>query len=126
IVPPGATLQESLENLGMTQRELALRTGLSKKTINQIIQGHEPITYETAQRLERVTEVPASMWNNLEATYRGRLAREQEKEQLAQRSAWLKGFPVKELIAFGAIEKLPDKASLISAVLTFFGVNSPD
>src|SRR5689334_1719752 len=83
LVHPGATLQEALDNAGMTQAELALRAGLSKKTVNQIIQGHEPITYETAERLERVTGVPASLWNNLEAIYRGRLARLKERDRLA-------------------------------------------
>ena len=28
-VPPGATLQETIDSLGMTQRELAVRTGLT-------------------------------------------------------------------------------------------------
>jgi len=126
IVPPGATLQEAIDNLGMSQGELALRTGLSKKTINQIIPGHEPITYETAERLERVTGVPASLWNNLEATYRGRLAREKEREQLARARDWLRGFPLKDLIRCRAIEEQADGVSCVRAALTFFGVNSPE
>src|SRR5437588_12935347 len=109
IVPPGSTLQEALDNLGMSQAELALRTGLSKKTVNQIIQGHEPISYETAERLERVTGVQASLWNNLEAIYRGRLARFKERERLAQGGQWLKGIPVKELVRRRAIEEQTDE-----------------
>jgi HTH-type transcriptional regulator/antitoxin HigA len=125
IIPPGASLQEAIDNLGMSQADLALRTGLSKKTINQIIQGHEPISYETAERLERVTGVPASLWNNLEATYRGRLARQKEREQLARAGDWLRGFPIKELIERGVIQE-PDDGNLAQATLTFFGVNSPE
>jgi HTH-type transcriptional regulator / antitoxin HigA len=124
VVPPGATLQEALDNLGMSQADLALRTGLSKKTINQIIQGHEPISYETAERLERVTGVPASLWNNLEAIYRGRLARQKEREQLARAGDWLRGFPIKELLERRVIED-DDAVSLARNTLTFFGVNSP-
>src|SRR2546421_478946 len=118
IVPPGATLQEALDNLAMSQAELALRTGLSKKTVNQIIGGHEPITYETAERLERVTGVPASLWNNLESTYRGRLARLKERERLAQDREWLKGIPVKELVQRGVIEEQADEVGWVRAVLT--------
>jgi HTH-type transcriptional regulator / antitoxin HigA len=124
IVPPGATLQEALDNLAMSQAELALRTGLSKKTVNQIIGGHEPITYETAERLERVTGVPASLWNNLESTYRGRLARLKEKERLAQDRDWLQGIPVKQLVQRGVIEEQADEVGWVRALLTFFGVNS--
>ena len=47
-VPPGRTLKETLEALGMDQRDLATRTGLSPKHVNQMIQGMAPITQETA------------------------------------------------------------------------------
>ena len=40
---PGETLQETISALGMTQIELQSRTGINKKTINQIIKGKEPI-----------------------------------------------------------------------------------
>jgi transcriptional regulator with XRE-family HTH domain len=37
LVPPGEILEEYLEGYSMTQTELADRTGLTKKTINEII-----------------------------------------------------------------------------------------
>ena len=74
-VAPGETLQETIDSLGIDQRELARRSDLSAKHVNQIIKGIAPITHETAIRLERVTGVPAGMWNNLEANYREQLAR---------------------------------------------------
>src|SRR5712692_6475140 len=89
-VPPGRTLQETIDALGMDQRELAVRTGLDKKTINQIIHGVAPITHNTALRLERVTGVPARMWNNLETNYREQLARLSQKERLQKHLEWLK------------------------------------
>lgn len=125
IVLPGRSLQEALDNLGMSQAELALRAGLSKKTVNRIIQGHEPIGYDTAERLERVTGVPASLWNNLEAIYRGRLARLEAGERLARDRQWLEGVPLKELVRRGAIEEQADEVGWLQAALTFFGVHSP-
>ena len=77
-VPPGATLQEVLDEAGMTQAELAERTGLSAKHINQVIKGHASLTPQTAFRLEPVVGVPAKMWNSLEANYRDSLLRIQE------------------------------------------------
>jgi HTH-type transcriptional regulator/antitoxin HigA len=74
-VPPGKTLRETLESLGMTQAELAKRTGRPKKTINEIIKGKAIITPDTAIQLERVVGVPASFWNNLERNYQETLAR---------------------------------------------------
>jgi addiction module HigA family antidote len=125
-VAPGASLQEAIDNLGITQAELALRTGLSRKTVNQIIRGQEPITCDTAERLERVTGVPASLWNNMEAIYRGRLTRLKESERLAGDASWLKGFPMRELVERGAIEEQPDAVGWVRAALTFFGVNSAE
>jgi len=71
-VAPGRTLQETIDVLEMDQRELAQRTGLSVKHVNQVIKGVASITQDTAIRLERVTGVPARMWNTLEANYRER------------------------------------------------------
>lgn len=53
----------------MSQAVLAERTGRSKKTINEIIQGKAAITPDTALQLEKVLGVPASFWNNLERNY---------------------------------------------------------
>ncbi|MCX7045019.1 MAG: HigA family addiction module antitoxin [Candidatus Sumerlaeota bacterium] len=71
-VPPGETLRETIEALGIDEAELAVRCGLDKKTINQIIQGTHPLSQETAIKLERATGVPARMWNNLERQYQER------------------------------------------------------
>jgi addiction module HigA family antidote len=124
-VAPGEVLQETIDALGMTQADLAKRTGLSKKTINQIIRGREPISHDSALRLERVTGVAAHIWNNLEALYRERVGRRREKERLEQDLDWLGTIPTKELVRRGAIPEQEDDVSLLEAVLAFFGVNSP-
>lgn len=67
---PGETLLEILEDRGFSQAELADRTGRPRKTINEIIKGKAAITPETALQLEKVLNVPASFWNNLERNYR--------------------------------------------------------
>lgn len=121
-VPPGRTLQETIDALGMGQRDLSTRAGLSSKHINQIIQGVAPISQETAIRLEQVTGVPARTWNNLEVNYRAQLARLEEKKRLEHDLAWLKTIPTTELIKRGKIEKHTDRVLLLKAVLGFFGV----
>lgn len=124
VVPPGQTLQETIDALGIDQRELAVRAGISAKHVNQIIKGVAPITHDTAIRLERVTGVPARMWNNLEANYREQLARLAEKERMEEDLEWLRTIPTKELIQRGVIAATTDKVGLLQAVLAFFGVAS--
>lgn len=125
-VPPGATLQETIDTLGMDQKELAIRTGLTPKTINLIVKGHAPITSDTAVLLERVTGLPARMWNNLESNYREQLAKIDDRQRLEADLDWLKTIPTRELIKRRLIEEQPDKPSLLQAVLRYFGVSNSE
>lgn len=68
-IPPGETLAEEIEFIGMTQQELARETGLSTELVHAIIQGKAPITETTAERLENVLGVPSRLWINLETRY---------------------------------------------------------
>ena len=65
-IPPGATLEETMETLGMTQRDLADRTGLTVQTLNRIFKGEQPNTNEPPNKLELVTGFPAGYCNPLE------------------------------------------------------------
>jgi len=125
-VAPGQTLQETIDALGIDQRELAARTGLSAKHINQVIKGVASITQDTAIRLERVTGVPARMWNNLEANYREQLARIAEKERLQDGLQWLKSIPTRELVHRRVIKEHSGRVERLEAVLCFFGVATVD
>lgn len=72
-VSPGATIREQLENRDITQKELALRMGMSEKDISSLINGKVELTPEVALRLESVLGLPARFWNNMESVYREQL-----------------------------------------------------
>ena len=59
-VAPGMYLQEWLDDEQMTQQALADRLGISRKTVNGILKGTQPISQDTAIKLERVTSIPVS------------------------------------------------------------------
>jgi len=124
--PPGDTLLEIIEDLGMTQAELADRTGRPKKTINEIIKGKAAITPETALQFERVLGVPAHLWNQREKYYRELLAQQEERERLEKQLAWLKKFPLKEMVKRGWLESYKDSVDQMCEVLRFFGIASPE
>ncbi len=94
VSPPGETLLETLEAIGMSQTELAKRMGRPIKTINEIIQGKAAITSDTALQLEQVLSVPASFWLKREQYYRESLARLAEEERLTRWVEWLKEIPI--------------------------------
>ena len=121
-VPPGETLAETLETLGMTQAELAERMGRPLKTINEIIAGKAMITSDTALQLEKVLGVPGSFWTNHERIYRDALARRRETGELEQQLGWLRAMPIKDLVRAGWIETVAEPVAQLRIVLSFFGV----
>ena len=125
-IPPGETLLETLDAIGMSQAELAERTGRPKKTINEIIKGKAAITPETALQFERVLGTPAGFWNNLERNYQETQARINEQKSLQRQINWLKKLPVNALVKMGWVKKYTDKVQQLQEVLNFFGVASPE
>lgn len=77
--PPGDTIQESLDALGMTEAELAQRMEQPKEKINELIKGKAPLTIDTAIMLERVLGAPVNFWIKRESVYRETIARIEEK-----------------------------------------------
>jgi HTH-type transcriptional regulator / antitoxin HigA len=122
-VPPGETLRETLESIEMSQADLARRADLSAKHVNQIVQGEAAITPETALALERVTGVPARIWNSLEANFQAQRIRISQRRRLDPDDlAWLRRFPAGELVRRQAIEGSNDAHLLFDQILGFFGV----
>lgn len=82
-VAPGMYLQEWLDDEQMTQQSLADRLGISRKTVNGILKGTQPISQDTAIKLERVTSIPRDSWIRFEAKYREDLARLEDELKMA-------------------------------------------
>jgi len=127
VSPPGETLAETLEELEMSQAELARRMGRPAKTINEIVQGKAAILPETALQLENVLSIPASFWMAREVAYRTALARWERKTTVSSYEAieWASEFPCKEMAKRGWIRRLSRKADYVQELFEFFGVASP-
>lgn len=125
VSPPGETLLETLETVGMTQAELAERTGRPKKTINEIVNGKVPITSDTALQFERVLGEPARFWSERERLYQEYLARERDRNVMQKQIEWIDVFPTKELVRRGWIRRGSSPLEQLIILLVFFGVASP-
>lgn len=126
VSPPGESLQDTIEALGMSQVELASRTGRPKKTINEIVRGKAGITPETAIQFERVLGVPSSFWNNRQRHYDEYLAQRSEDQRLREHRAWLKLFPYDQMVKHGWVERTTSAPEKARELLNFFGVASPE
>ena len=125
-IPPGEILEEELETIGMSQAELAARTGRPAQAINEIIRGRKALTHDTALELEKVLGIPAHIWTNLESQYRLTLAQEEEREHLERQQERLREFPVREMEKRGWIDFHDDPVEKTRALLAFLGFASFD
>lgn len=126
VSPPGETLQEILDERGMSQVKLAERTGRPIKTISEIINAKAAITTGTALQLEKVLGVPARFWINRERNYQEWLAREAERAELKKHISWMEKFPIREMVRLGWIKKFDDSVTQLVEMLHFFSIASPD
>ncbi|MBI3337415.1 MAG: HigA family addiction module antidote protein [Candidatus Staskawiczbacteria bacterium] len=124
-IHPGVTLKELLENLNMTQTDLAERTGLTPKTINEIIQEKNPISPETSLKLSAVFGMSPAFWNNLERNYQETMARIERDKKLEKELPFLQKFHCyKDLTKWKYIPEASDQKEKVLNLLNFFGVSS--
>ena len=124
--PPGDTIQETIDTIGMSQAELAERIGRPKEKLNSLIKGNEPLTLKTAILLERVLGIPASFWMEREREYQLELSKIEQQEFLISCIEWVQNFPVAALKKMGWLPDTTDNAELSDSMLKFFSVASPD
>jgi len=73
IIHPGETIADILEDRGISQSDLAERTGVTSAYVSQIISGKKGISLRFAMALEYALDVPKSFWLNLQANYEAEL-----------------------------------------------------
>lgn len=65
---PGSVLQERIVGrLGISQAELAKALGVSRFTVNQVLNGRRAVTPEMALRLGHVLDTSPELWLKLQA-----------------------------------------------------------
>lgn len=126
VIAPGETILELLESNGMSQLGLAYKTGINKKTINEIVRGKAPITPTTALKFEYVFNISASFFNNLESSYQEVLERKNDFIKVKEEEKYLENIPYNEMAKRGWdwIEKINDPFQKVINLRKFFSVAS--
>lgn len=124
-VSPGELLQIELKSRGLTQSELAQRTSLSAKHVNQVIKGVVNLSPEVAVALERTLDISAEFWLKTEASWRAARTRETVRANLMKFQEWLAKFPTRALLKNAVIDVADNTETQIDRVLRFFRVTDP-
>lgn len=102
---PGDTLLELLEQYGVSQKELSIKTQTSEKHINEIIKGKKNITISFAKKLENIFKPSASFWVNRQGIYDEKMESIRIIENISlEEKGLVKRFPIKELVEYGYLE----------------------
>ncbi len=123
-IPPGEFLAEVLDDLGMSQADLARRMGRPSQAINEIVKGTKALTPETALQLEQVAGVSAHVWLGLEAEYRLVSARRQDEQQVKEETRLLSSFPYAEMVKLGCLAAERKAEDKVRQLRRFFSVAS--
>ena len=124
VTPPGATLADLLDELGIRQNELAVRMDVTPKFVNELVAGKATISPHTALSLERTLGLPADFWLARDAQYQAFRARLAAHADLEAQAEWLDELPLKEMLKFGWMQKCSTAVTQVAECLRFFGVTS--
>jgi addiction module HigA family antidote len=126
VSPPGETIEDLLEERRWTQTELAERTGLTRKHINDLLRGRAHISADTAVRLDKTLGGSPGFWLEREAQYRAALERRQELEVLERQADWLAELPLSWMIRHAWVHAFDHRGEQVADCLRFFGVANID
>ena len=127
IIHPGETLAEVIEDRQMTQRELAIRTGMTEKHISTIIHGQKGISATFAKKLEYALGIETSFWMNLQDNYDRELIEFEELNKITDKELdVLKR--LKEVIevwsSFGWLDKMTSPAIKLLDLRRILGISN--
>lgn len=125
IVATGEYIDEWMESEGINAAELARRLGATPKHISELLSGKASLSAKVALDLERVTGIPARMWNMYEAGYRSGLAERASESDLVAEYEQARRFPLAYLRKCGFIDAAPrDHSGIVRQLLKLLGVAS--
>lgn len=127
IIHPGETLAEILEDREMSQRELAVRTGMTEKHVSTVIHGQKGISAAFAKKLEYALGIETSFWMNLQANYDRELLEFEEVNNITEDELGVLK-QLKEVIevwtSFGWLDGETNPAAMVLDFRMIFGISN--
>ncbi len=126
-IGPGDFIKEELEVRGWLQTDLADILGMSKKTINKLINNKQSITIDTAKLLSKAFGQYPQYWINLDTNYRLRLEDNTLLEDDIEVKAKIRNYmPINEMFKKGWIKSVKTTKELKNVVQNFWGIKEVD
>ena len=69
VTHPGELIRDEMRERGLTQKQLAVLSGLTPTTVSELVRARRNVTEEIALSLEKALGIPKVMWMNLQSQY---------------------------------------------------------
>lgn len=66
---PSELIKDELRERKMTQKQLAMETGIKTSVLSETINGKRPVSLNVAVALEKALGIPVELWMNLQSQY---------------------------------------------------------
>lgn len=123
---PSEVLEEVLEERGMGAKEFAIRTGKPEKTISAILAEKSGITPDMAVQFEKVLNMPANIWMNLQRSYDEYIARVKYQDEVAAGTGWALAFPYSQMAKLSWVKPTRKAPEKVDELFRFFQVSSKE
>jgi HTH-type transcriptional regulator / antitoxin HigA len=122
---PGLLLRAELSARNLTQADLAARTGLSAKHINQVLMATATMTPKVAWSLEQALGIDVGLLLAMDAQHQATKVRAKSLSELDAHVGWAARFPLEELRRRGLVDQ-ESGPELVARLLAFFGVSNKE
>ncbi|RAK50458.1 addiction module antidote protein, HigA family [Macrococcoides bohemicum] len=123
---PGVYIQDSLDDLDMTQRELATRLDTSAKNVSEIVNGLKSVNPKMALNLSKVFKVDSQTWLNLQAKYDALKMEIEQNEHIKEQIPLLSHIDYTKLVKLGIVAKHRKGEDKIKELCKIFKIASLD
>ena len=119
---PGVFIRKSLESWSMTAKEFAFRTGISERTLSDLLNEKGSITFDIASNLAAYFDNDVQFWMNLQTQYNIYISQLQEEEAINEDYKLIKGM-ISYLKTILTIEDADSHETIVKKVRSTIGVN---
>lgn len=118
IIHPGETIGDILEERGITQAELATRTGVTPAYVCNVIAGKKDISARFALALEYALGVSKNFWINLQANYDAELLEASEADTITDEERVARN-RLKDIVRYlREVGKMPFREAVDDSILS--------
>ena len=119
---PGVYIKDALDALNMSSKEFSIRTGISERTLSDLINEKGNITFDIATKLSEFFGNSINGWTNLQNAYDEYMLESQQRKETEEDYQLLKPFK-KYLVDNQFIDETDDSETIVSKTRNIISVN---